>query len=97
MRHEDLVEALRAIDGLHEVGKSRPIFHFRSQPFLHFHIGNQGTFADVRFGTRGFERVPCATPAERAERAERAELLARVFDHVESIQRTRKTARQSGA
>jgi hypothetical protein len=91
MSHDDLVQALRAIDGLRDVGRSQPNLHFRSQPFLHFHIDSRGIFADVRLGTGGFEPVPCATSTQRAE------LLARVYDHVEHVQRTRKTARKSSA
>jgi hypothetical protein len=30
MTHDDLVAALRRIDGLHEVGNSHPNFQFRS-------------------------------------------------------------------
>jgi len=43
MSHEDLVEALRAIDGLRDVGKSHPNFHFRSRPFLHLHVDDRAS------------------------------------------------------
>jgi hypothetical protein len=85
MSHEDLVEALRTIDGLQDVGNLHPNFQFRSRPFLHFHVDERGIYADVRFGNGDFEPVWAATPAQRAE------LLARVCDHVERITRSRKT------
>ena len=88
MSHDDLVAALRAIDGLHDVGSGgRPNFHFRSRPFMHFHVAAEGTYADVRFGGGGFEPVWASTPAERAE------LLARVQDHVMRIAGNRKSGR----
>jgi hypothetical protein len=85
MTHEQLVDALRAIEGLSDLGSDAPNFHFRSRPFLHFHQLDQGMSADVRFGSGDFEAVWVATPSERQE------LLARVCDHVERLQRTRKT------
>jgi hypothetical protein len=80
MTHDQLVTALRAVDGLVDAGGDSPNFLFRSRPFLHFHDNEQGTYADVRFGTGDFEPVWASTPAERRE------LLARVWDHVESVQ-----------
>lgn len=85
MSHDDLVAALRSIEGLVDVGGDRPNLHLRSRPFLHFHTGAGGTYADVRFGTGGFTPVPATTPEERAE------LLARVADHVERLAATRKS------
>jgi hypothetical protein len=82
LSHEDLVEALRGIDDLQEVGRER--FHFRSREFLHFHHDDRGIYADVRFGTGDFEPIWASTPTERAE------LLARVYDHVERVGRRRK-------
>ena len=82
---EELVRALQEVDGLRDVGTSNPNFHFRSRPFLHFHEGPQGTYADVRFGTGDFEPVRASTPAERAA------LLAGVERHVERLERTRKS------
>ena len=84
MSHDDLVEALRGIDGLIDVGVDPPNFQFRSRAFLHFHADGQGTYADVRFGSGDFEPVPASTPAERLE------LLARVADHVERLEHSDK-------
>jgi hypothetical protein len=86
MSHDDLVAALRAIDGLVDVGGDRPNLHFRSRPFLHFHDRAEGTYADVRFGQGDFEPVWASTPQERQE------LLARVWDHVERLGRSRKSS-----
>jgi hypothetical protein len=86
MTHDELVSALRSIDGLRDVGKVHPNFHFRSRPFLHFHDSADGTYADVRFGSGDFEPVWASTPAERMV------LLARVTAHVEQITRSRKDA-----
>jgi hypothetical protein len=86
--HEDLVAALRAVDGLLEVGRNPPNFQFRFRPFLHFHEHPDGTYADVRFGHGDFEPVWASTPQERLE------LLARVCDHVERLERSRKSRRR---
>jgi hypothetical protein len=86
LSHDDLVDALRSMDDLQEVGRER--FHFRSREFLHFHAGDRGNYADVRFGTGDFEPVWASTPTERAE------LLARVYDHVERVGRRGKTGHQ---
>ena len=88
MTDDELVSALRGIEGLVDVGHDRPNFHFRSRPFLHFHADGDGIYADVRFGSRDFEPVPASTPQERQE------LLARVCDHVEQLERARKPNRQ---
>jgi hypothetical protein len=85
MSHDNLIVALRAIDGLRDVGKSHPNFHLRSRPFLHFHANAEGTYADVRFGSGDFEPVWASTPDERQQ------LLARVQEHVERIARSRKS------
>jgi hypothetical protein len=82
-----LVAALRALDGLRDVGSMHPNFQFRSRPFLHFHHDERGTYADVRFGTGDFEPVRASTPTERMM------LLARVSAHVEHIVYARKGAR----
>jgi hypothetical protein len=87
MSHDDLVAALRAIEGLVDVGKDPPNFQFRSRPFLHFHIHPDGMYAHVRFERRGFEPVWSSTPSERID------LLARVLDHIEHLDRGRKTKR----
>jgi hypothetical protein len=87
MSHDDLVAALRAIEGLVDVGQDPPNFHFRSRPFLHFHDHAEGTYADVRFGQGDFEPVWASTPQERQQ------LLARVCDHVERLDRARKPNR----
>jgi hypothetical protein len=89
MTHDDLVTALRAIDGLRDVGGgNNPNFHFRSRPFLHFHSDDDGTFADVRFGTGDFEPFPASTPDERAA------LLSEVELHVRRVERSRKARRR---
>src|SRR5262245_5207725 len=85
MTHEQLVEALRAVEGLVDVGRNPPNFHLRSRPFLHFHSHDDGMYADVRFGNGDFEPVWCSTPLERQA------LLARVCDHVESLQNMKKS------
>ena len=87
MSQEELVDALRAIDGLVDVGVDPPNFQFRNRPFLHFHTSDEGTYADVRFGTGDFEPVWASTPQEGVE------LLARVTDHVESLNRSTRSNR----
>jgi hypothetical protein len=87
MTHEQLVASLRAVEGLVDVGRDPPNFHFGSNPFLHFHLREEGIYADVRFGNGDFEPVWASTPEEREM------LLARVCEHVESLQRTRKSRR----
>lgn len=76
--HEELVAALREIDGLRDKGKVHPHFYLRSRPFLHFHRGDDGIYADVRFAD-AFEPVPAETAAERAA------LLDAVTRHVEVV------------
>ena len=89
MTHDELVRALREIDGLTDVGgEGHPNFQFRSQPFLHFHGGPDGAYADVRFGRADFEPVPASTATERQA------LLARVQEHVERVGRARKDRRR---
>ena len=80
MTHDDLVAALRAIEGLRDKGKAHPHFYLRSRPFLHFHGDDAGRYADVRFGD-DWEPVPAATPAQRRA------LLRRVTAHVGSVRR----------
>ena len=87
MSHEDLVEALRGIDGLDDVGQGSPNFHFRARPFLHFHHHPDGTYADVRLGRGDFQPVWVSTPSERLE------LLGLVHEHVEEVNRTTKQGR----
>ena len=91
MSHEELVEGLGAINGLVDVGGDPPNFQFRNRPFLHFHTIDEGTYADVRFGTGDFEPVWASTPQERLE------LLARVSDHVERLTRSTKSGRDRPA
>jgi hypothetical protein len=88
MTHDDLVEALRSIDGLVDHGGGSPNFHFRSHPFLHFHEDDRGTYADVRLGTAGFEPIRASTADERLA------LLASVIDHVERLAHMRKSERR---
>jgi hypothetical protein len=84
MTHAQLVEVLRATDGLVDVtggSGDRPNFHLRHKPFLHFHTDpdSGGLYADVKFGggpASDFEPVWASTPAERED------LLRRVRKHV---------------
>jgi hypothetical protein len=90
MTHEQLLEALRAIDGLVDVTGGhgdRPNFHLRHKPFLHFHAdpNGGGLYADVKLGggrSADFEPVWASTPPERED------LLRRVRKQV------RRAARQ---
>ena len=88
MSHQELVDALRAMDGLVDVGGEPPNFQFRNRPFLHFHTVDDETYADVRFGTGDFEPFWASTPQERIE------LLARVSDHVERLTRSSRSDRR---
>ena len=89
MKHVDLMEALRAVDGLVDVtgGRGdRPNFHLRHKPFLHFHTDpdGDGLYADVKFGgglAAAFEPTWASTPAERED------LLRRVRRHVRRASR----------
>lgn len=83
MSHAQLIDALRAVEGLVDVtggASDRPNFHLRHKPFLHFHTdpGGGGIYADVKLGggRADFEPVWASTPAEREE------LLRRVRKHV---------------
>jgi hypothetical protein len=84
MTHAQLVEALRATDGLVDVtggSDDRPNFHLRHKPFFHFHADRNsgGLYADVKFGggpAADFEPVWASTPTERED------LLRRVRKHV---------------
>jgi hypothetical protein len=84
MTHAQLVEALRATDGLVDVtggSGDRPNFHLRHKPFLHFHAdpASGGIYADVKLGggpASDFEPVWASTPAQRED------LLRRVAKHV---------------
>jgi hypothetical protein len=88
MSHQELVDALRGIDGLVDVGGDPPNFQFRSRPFLHFHATDDRTYADVHLGSGDFEPVWASKPEERLE------LLARVTDHVERLTRSTKQNRR---
>ena len=72
---EDLIAALRAVDGLTE--KSRGVFYRKGRAFLHFHEDGDSFFADVR-GDEAFDRYEVKTPAARtrflAEALRRASL-----------------------
>ena len=89
MTHADLVEALRAIDGLVDVTGhhgDRPNFHLRHKPFLHFHTDPDGggLYADVKFGggpLADFEPIWASTSAERQD------LLRRVRRQVRRVSR----------
>jgi hypothetical protein len=58
---EDLLRALRAIDGLRE--KKRGVFYRGSRAFLHFHEDPGGLYADVRVDA-DVERFRVTTKAE---------------------------------
>lgn len=64
-RIENLLEQLRAVDGLVE---RRPgLFSRRSRAFLHFHEDGPATFADVRLDpTDDFVRFRVTTAKEQA-------------------------------
>ena len=88
MTHAQLVEELRAIDGLVDVtgGRGdRPNFHLRHKPYFHFHrTPDDEIYADVKTGSgpsADFEPVWASTPAEREA------LLRRVRKHVRSVRR----------
>lgn len=66
---DDLIAALRAVDGISE--KRPGAFSRGSRAFLHFHEDPTGYYADVRFDTE-FERVRVTT------RREQQALVARV-------------------
>ena len=88
MTHEDLVDALRGVDGLVDVSRDPPTFHFRSRPFLHFHERDGHIYADIKFGPGDFEPVWASTALERLE------LLGRVIDHVDRLTQSRKSDRR---
>lgn len=88
MTHAQLVEELRAVDGLVDVtgGRGdRPNFHLRHKPYLHFHRTADGEiYADVKAAggpSADFEPVWASTPAEREA------LLRRVRQQVRSARR----------
>ena len=53
MTFDELVASLRQIDGQRDKGKHPPDFHFRSKPFLHFHLRRR----PARPGLRGGHRI----------------------------------------
>jgi len=59
---DDLLAALRAVDGLTE--KKRGVFYRKSSAFLHFHEDPAGLFADLRDGDE-WTRLPVNTTRER--------------------------------
>jgi hypothetical protein len=61
--HDELLSALRAVEGIKEVSHGR--FYRRSNAFLHFHGGDAERWADVRVGD-DWQRVRVATAKERA-------------------------------
>jgi hypothetical protein len=88
MTQVELIEALRAVDGLVDVTGghgARPNFHLRHKPFLHFHTDPDagGLYADVKLGgpAADFEPIWASTPAERED------LLRRVRRHVRRASR----------
>jgi hypothetical protein len=59
---DDLLRALRGVDGLTE--KNRGVFYRGSRAFLHFHEDEAGLYADVRLDA-DFDRFRVTTKAER--------------------------------
>jgi hypothetical protein len=88
LTHDELVAALRGLEGIVDVGGDPPNLHLGGRPFLHFHQHPEGTYADVRFGRGDFEPMWASTAQERLE------LLARVADHVEQVARPRPPRRR---
>lgn len=72
---DGVMDELRTIDGLVVKGKTQSAFYYKSRAFLHFHRGDDGIYADVRFGA-DWEPVPAETLEEREA------LLERVRNHV---------------
>lgn len=60
---DDLITALRGIDGLKE--KGRGVFYRKSRAFLHFHEDGERLFADIRSGD-DFDRFDVTASAARA-------------------------------
>lgn len=89
MTHAQLIDELRAMDGLVDMtggDGDRPNFHLRRKPFLHFHADPDGggLYADVKFGSgpaADFEPIWASTPTERHD------LLRRVRRHVRGTKR----------
>jgi hypothetical protein len=63
--HEDLLQALRRVEGLAEKGKNPGHFYRRSVAFLHFHGTDADRYADVRVGP-DWVRMAADTPQARA-------------------------------
>lgn len=63
--HDDLLVALRRLDGLTERGKTPGHFYRGSQAFLHFHGEGEDRAADLR-RDGAWDRLPAGTPAARA-------------------------------
>jgi hypothetical protein len=60
---DDLLRALRAVDGL--VEKRPGAFAYRSRAFLHFHADPAGLYVDVRLDGEDFERRAVHTRAQQ--------------------------------
>jgi hypothetical protein len=60
---DDLLRALRTIDGL--VEKRPGVFSHRSRAFLHFHADPSGLYADVRLEGPDFDRRPVRTRTQQ--------------------------------
>jgi hypothetical protein len=74
-RLEHLLQALRAVPGLHE--RKRGYFSRGSRAFVHFHADDSTLYADVRL-TDAFQRVQVTTHEEQAT------FLAQVHDALTS-------------
>jgi hypothetical protein len=60
---DDLLRALRAVDGL--VEKRPGAFAYRSRAFLHFHADSAGLYVDVRLKGEDFDRRAIHTRAQQ--------------------------------
>jgi len=60
----DLLERLRALDGLTE--RSRGVFYWSSSPFLHFHGSGAELVADLKVGDRWLRYDAAPVAARRA-------------------------------
>jgi hypothetical protein len=61
-RLDDLLERLRAVDGLTE--RRNGVFYRGSKAFLHFHQDRAGLFADLKVGD-GWLRYPVSSASAR--------------------------------
>ena len=88
--YEELIAALRRVPELRDRSSdSHPNFFYKSRPFLHFHVDDQGrAYADVFLGGHDFEEQFAHTDSERDV------LYALVLEHVEETDRSRPRRRR---